>query len=262
MRILLLSLLFCIASVCTAQTTEIIQPVNAIIGDTSYVLAFGNSPNVETDENVRINTHLAYVEDQLQNKIPNELTPEQRKSRKHLIDLLHNYRVNGIFPRNYDNPGERLPCFIDPDGRVCALGYLIEQTAGRSVAEQINQQHQYEYLLAINEPVVDNWIANSGLTTLECAMIQPTYDYMKRMPQQTNGLMCNCSDTTSTSNAKHKHCGTVKHYDANKQIVLDGVCSNGKFCCGKYYVYNKDGLLKAIKVYKQGTYVGNGVLEK
>lgn len=81
----------------------------------------------------------------------------------------------GIFPRNYDHPEGRVPCFIDRDGRICAVGYLVEQTAGRDAAERINRAHQYDAILAMNDAAVDDWIAGSGLSKEEAAMIQPTY---------------------------------------------------------------------------------------
>jgi hypothetical protein len=70
---------------------------------------------------------------------------------------------------------DRKPCFIDAKGNLCAVGYLIEQSVGRGVAEQINARYQYEYLMDMEWNVIDEWIASSGLTKLECAMIQPSY---------------------------------------------------------------------------------------
>jgi len=52
---------------------------------------------------------------------------------------------------------------------------LVEQTAGREVAEKINEKYRYENLMAMNDPLDDEWIAASGLTKRECAMIQPAY---------------------------------------------------------------------------------------
>ena len=105
------------------------------------------------------------------------MSAAQQAQRDHVLDLLHEYWVAGIFPRNYDYKGERRPCFIDRDGRICAVGYLVEQTAGRAAAEAINQKHQYEDLLAMNDAALDSWIASSGLSKTECAMIQPTYGW-------------------------------------------------------------------------------------
>jgi hypothetical protein len=80
-----------------------------------------------------------------------------------------------VFPKNYDYAAQRKPCFIDKDGTICAVGYLVEQTTSRKVADDINSKHKYDEVLAMNDQVVDNWVLTSGLTKEECAMIQPTY---------------------------------------------------------------------------------------
>ena len=160
---------------CNNNSKEIEQTVNAILGDLSYVETFNENPITATDEKLRLQTHLKYVEDLLRKKDVSKLTPEQKANRNKMIALLNEYWRAGKFPKNYDYPNQRIPCFIDKDGNICAVGYLIEQTAGRAVAEEINSKYKYEYLLAMNDPKIDNWIENSGLTKEECAMIQPTY---------------------------------------------------------------------------------------
>lgn len=160
---------------CNRKTNEIGQTVNAVIGDISYAQTFGHQPNKETDENIRLQTHLKYVEKLLRNKDTSSLTVEQKENRRKMLDLLNEYWAAGVFPKNYDYPDQRIPCFIDKDGNICAVGYLIEQTAGRHVAEEINSKFKYEYLLAMNDPKIDSWVQASGLTKEECAMIQPAY---------------------------------------------------------------------------------------
>lgn len=148
--------------------------VNALIGDKSFVARFQKPPDVTTDETLRLQTHLAYVERWLQNKNVSHLNKAQRKKRLQALRLLHEYRLNNVFPKNYDYP-ERRPCFIDRDGNICAVGYLIEKTAGRELAEVINQKHQYDYLLDMNEEAMAQWASANGLTLEECAVIQPSY---------------------------------------------------------------------------------------
>jgi hypothetical protein len=77
---------------------------------------------------------------------------------------------------------DRKPCFIDDGGNICAVGYLVEQTAGRAAAEAINARHQYDELLAMDDPTLLAWATKSGFTLTELAMIQPTYDRMREMP--------------------------------------------------------------------------------
>jgi hypothetical protein len=97
---------------------------------------------------------------------------------------LHEYLTAGNFPTNRDYPDERRPCFIDADGTICAVGYLIEQTKGRQLAEANNAKHQYDFLLDMHEPMIEGWATEFGLTLEECAMVQPTYGYLPA--NQTN----------------------------------------------------------------------------
>lgn len=177
---LLLVAIMAIALQCCRQTTpKVAHTVNPILGDQSYVSKFGRQPEATTSEQERIQTHLAYVEQMLRSKSVAHLSPELQQRRRHLLDLLHAYTICGRFPRNYEMEDQRVPCFIDKDGTICAVGYLIEQTAGRWVAESINAKHQYKALLAMNDATVDTWVAASGLTFEEAAMIQPSYSYYR-----------------------------------------------------------------------------------
>jgi hypothetical protein len=152
-----------------------VSTVNAILGDESYFDAFGTAPSALTDEDLRLKTHLAYVERLLRKRIPENLNEAQAERRAFLLDLLSEYHQGGTFPRNHDYPDQRIPCFIDRDGRICAVGYLIEQTAGRPLAEAINSKWQYAYVHQMDDPAIDAWIVESGLSREECAMIQPAY---------------------------------------------------------------------------------------
>ena len=51
-----------------------------------------------------------------------------------------------------------------------------------------------------------------------------------------------------------------KTYNENKDIYMDGEFKDAKLWTGKHYIYDENGLLERIEVYKDGKYVGNGVL--
>ncbi len=154
---------------------EFKQSINAVIGDISFIEKFGQRPDIYTDENLRIITHLAYVEKLLRNRINSSLSEDQVTKRANMLKLLSEYTKNKQFPKNLDFPAQRIPCFIDKEGNICAVGYLIEKTAGRQVAAQINEKFKYEYVLAMNDLSVEKWAVSNGLTIEECAMIQPAY---------------------------------------------------------------------------------------
>lgn len=156
--------------------------INAAIGDVSYSAKYGELPTGTANETDRIKTHLEYVERILRSKDVSHLTDAAKRNRIQAIELLHEYRVAGNFPSNYDHPSRR-PCFIDKDGNICAVGYLVEQTAGRDLAERISAKHKYDYIEDINMPELTAWVSASGLTKEECAMIQPAYGYRYYPPQ-------------------------------------------------------------------------------
>jgi antitoxin component YwqK of YwqJK toxin-antitoxin module len=56
--------------------------------------------------------------------------------------------------------------------------------------------------------------------------------------------------------------GYAKLYNSNKQVTKDGIFSNYKLVDGKEYIYNSDGILQRIAVYKNGSYVGDGVISE
>ncbi|SFP81970.1 hypothetical protein [Hymenobacter arizonensis] len=149
--------------------------VNVLVGNAGYVAATGHEPEIGTNDDARVQAHLAYAERTLRQQTPRYLTPALARRRAHLLDLLHGYWVAGVFPRNHDYPGERRPCFIDRDGRLCAVGFLVAETAGRPVAEGINHAHQYDLIADMKVPALADWVAASGLSKAECALIQPTY---------------------------------------------------------------------------------------
>lgn len=162
---------------CHKSSVNKSQMVNPLLGDISFESKFGHKPDARTDNNLRIRTHLEYVEHLLRNKDVSGLSPELQANRNHLLNLLHDYRTTGLFPKNYDYANQRKPCFIDKDGNICAVGYLLEQTTSREIAKNVSSKYKYDELLSMNDQSIDNWISSSGLTKDECAMIQPTYGH-------------------------------------------------------------------------------------
>ena len=55
--------------------------------------------------------------------------------------------------------------------------------------------------------------------------------------------------------------GYWKLYNLNKQVSKEGTFANFKLRDGKCYIYNEDGILTRIAIYKQGRYVGDAIIE-
>ena len=166
-------------SACQSQSTAPLatDQVNTLVGNAGYVAATGHAPTTATNDEDRVQAHLAYAERVLRQQPATGMSPTLMARRAHLLDLLHRYWVAGVFPRNFDYAGERRPCFIDRAGRLCAVGYLVAETAGRPAAERINAAHQYDLIADMRTPSLAQWVEHSGLTKAECALIQPTYNF-------------------------------------------------------------------------------------
>ena len=150
--------------------------VNTVIGDASYDYRFGTLPPPGVDPDLRVRTHLEFMHALLSSRDVSTLPAELRESRRENLARLKHYVDAGVFPRNHLFADETRPCFIDRDNRICAVGYLVEQSAGRELAERINAEFQSAFLRDMHLPELDQWIAASGLSLLELSMIQPGYD--------------------------------------------------------------------------------------
>ncbi len=51
-------------------------------------------------------------------------------------------------------------------------------------------------------------------------------------------------------------------YNKNKQILQKGLFKNGRLWDGKFYKYDRNGLLTNVEMYQGGKYIGEGVIDK
>ena len=56
--------------------------------------------------------------------------------------------------------------------------------------------------------------------------------------------------------------GYFKLYNKDRQITQDGTFHKNRLTDGKNYIYNSNGILIQIKLYKEGKYIGDGVIEE
>ncbi len=149
--------------------------INAVIGNESYIQTFGTEPGSDIPDHLRIQTHLEYVESVLRNRPTDHLTEQQQVNRKEYLDLLNLYIIRGEYPYNDGHDDHRRPTFISENGHICAVGFLVEQTAGRDIAEEVNKEYKFAYIPEIDHPVFLEWAESSGFSIQELAMIQPAY---------------------------------------------------------------------------------------
>lgn len=124
----------------------------------------------ETD---RVRAQLLAAEQFLRSRSTSELTRIQVERRAANIAILREYRARGQFPHNTEFPGQRVPYFVDSEGTLGALSYLMARSGQRDLVHQVAATHNNAYVgeLAGNVEVME-WLAREGLTLEEAALIQ------------------------------------------------------------------------------------------
>jgi hypothetical protein len=118
--------------------------------------------------------HLQQTELLLRGRDLSKLSPALKKQRAKNLDILHSYWKRGLFPVNEMHEG-RQPYFIDEVNTYCAVGYLMQHTGGDAIVKEIKATQNFSYLLDIQHPKLMNWVAHSGLSLDELALIQVPY---------------------------------------------------------------------------------------
>src|SRR5690349_6431205 len=130
--------LLTLAILVVATTTGFARPMrdgaNHHLGDDSFVARFGRAPTPDDGEALRMRVHLEYVRDMLAARPATR--PELAARRTEMLGYLTDYIAKGTTPINTYVP-YRNPVFIDASGNICAVGYLIERSAGRALPERI-----------------------------------------------------------------------------------------------------------------------------
>ncbi len=129
---------------------------------------------VPLPEQQLIQLHLQETEKLLRSRKPVGLSPLQMQNRMKNLDVLHEYWQVGLFPIN-SNHENRQPYFIDDHNTYCAVGYLMKMSGADAMAKAIHHTQNFNYLVDIHYPDLMNWVAHSGLTLDELALIQPSY---------------------------------------------------------------------------------------
>ncbi len=122
-----------------------------------------------------IQEHLRQAESTLRARDVSHLSPELRAERARNLDHLRTYWQRGEFPRNTHHPGERVPYFIDDTGTTCAMAHLVVESGHELAARHIAARENHERIRDMRSPELLAWLASSGLTLDEAALIQPSY---------------------------------------------------------------------------------------
>jgi len=181
-------------------------------------------------DRARVRSHLERVERLLRSRDTSSLPEALRAARQRNLDVLRAYRERGELPRNDDFPGRRVPYFIDRGGRACAVAQIVIESGNAALAREVSRIANNAYLPDMRIPALAAWIATSGLTFEELALIQP--DYCGGCPAFNS-----CESATCVPNdpsAMNNHCeyeydpdGTLCSVGPGELCEGDSVCQNG-----------------------------------
>jgi hypothetical protein len=138
-------------------------------------------PTPADSETVRLHRHFAAVLQEMRARDVSHLTVAQRAARATHIERLAEYAARGVFPKNTDFAGQRVPYFIDRVGTRCAMAYLIEQSGSDAFVATVASRMNNAYIDQIAQDAelgesLTAWLAANGLTQSEAARVQPSYD--------------------------------------------------------------------------------------
>lgn len=119
--------------------------------------------------------HLWCAEQELRIADTGGLTESQKEARDRNLDVLRAYRKRGEFPRHRHDRIRGLPCFIDSDGRQCAVACLMHASGDESTPAKVVREANFARIREMPFLELDAWASESGLTKSELARIQPGY---------------------------------------------------------------------------------------
>src|SRR5688572_8245683 len=88
------------------------------------IAAAGAAAQASPDDAALLAARYARVEAELRGADCSALTPAQRRARAQVVEWLREYRERGEFGHGPDWSEQRLPLFIDAEGRRCAVAAL------------------------------------------------------------------------------------------------------------------------------------------
>ena len=125
----------------------------------------------------RIRVHFDSVLLELEARDVAALSAAQRDNRSALMATLRAYRDRGVFPHNYDFPGEAVPYFIDrKTGTLCAVAHLLASTGRRDIVDRVARaDNNVRVAQLAGDTAFTAWLDANGLTLAEAARIQVPY---------------------------------------------------------------------------------------
>lgn len=126
-------------------------------------------------EDARLRFQLRSIEGYLRRNDGSARSATAASARQQQLDQLRAYWQAGQFPRRRGAADRTAPCFLDHEGRVCAVGHLLRTSQQDQLASRIAQTANEARIRAMAVPELAQWATQVGLSVDELALIQPSY---------------------------------------------------------------------------------------
>jgi hypothetical protein len=128
-------------------------------------------------ETARIRAHFDSVLTELAQRDVRALSAEQTARRASLTRELAAYSERGVFPHNYDFPGQAVPYFVDrKTGTRCAVANLLAHAGRTDIVERVSRANNNVWVAELQgDTAFAAWLDANGLTLAEAARIQLPY---------------------------------------------------------------------------------------
>lgn len=141
----------------------------------------------EARETGRIRAHFDSVLTELATAPAGDsLAAPVRARRASLLATLRAYRDRGVFPHNYDFPGQAIPYFVDRrTGTLCAVAHLLASTGRRDIVDRVAVADNNVWVPGLaGDTAFTRWLERNGITLAEAARIQVPYVQAETPAQQ------------------------------------------------------------------------------
>lgn len=170
----------------------------------------------------------------------------------HYVDSLKRYNKDGvlIYESNYNEKGQengKVVYYYD-NGKV---QFEYDSKNGKPTGSAVRYWPNGD----VKERITYGDDGTVAKTSGEIARVHPKVD----APKTTNDKVKKAPVPTNVSK-KFKRNGYNKVYNKNKELWMEGDFKDGLLNDGRVYIYDNDGLLLKVEVYKGGKYYSDGQL--
>lgn len=174
-----------------------------------------------SDHETLIRYHLMNVEYILRHNPPANLSTEQKNNRTKALNILRDYWIAGVFPKNTHH-SITIPYFIDDFNTACAVGHLIRETGYEAVACKIANEMNYAYVEQMPYKELPEWATKMGFTVDELKWIQPAYSPPIRIESTVTSADCGVSNGAINSTVVDNFSGVPINIYPQKWYSLKG----------------------------------------